>query len=223
MDIIQLLTNNAVPIFIVAVLGFIAYQFFHFVSRSTVKPISREEIERQRFIDRMKINTNVYPYKWLYRATDKIGKIIYAKSSQIKGNPHNHILIEMVVQPTLFWKFTNPLAKLMAVQLNYGSFNEKNELEKICVEDGDKLVLPSWVHFDYYFGIYYDNTIQEEHHEIIKNTDLLLNDLNELASIYFVKSQEQTVFQPERALPVVLEEKRKQTEVEKRKGKTETI
>jgi hypothetical protein len=223
MDFIQVLINNSLYIAIVGILGFIAYQFFHFVSKSTTKPISREEIERERFIDRMKINHNIYPFKWLYRGHDKIGKIIYAKSSQITGNPHNHILIEMVVKPTLFWNFTNPLSKNMAVQLNYGSFNEKKELEKICIEDGDKLILPTWVHFDYYFGIYYDNTIQQEHHEIIKNTSLLLTDLNELASIYFVKSQEQAVFQPDRALPVVLEEKRKQTEMEKKKGKVETI
>jgi hypothetical protein len=223
MDFIQILTQYSVPIFVVAILGFIAYQFFHFITKSTTKPVSREEIERQRFIERMKINSNQYPFKYLYRGNDRIGKIIYSKGSQITANPHNHILIEMVVKPTLFLGMTNPFSKEMAIQVNYGSFNEKNELEKVCIEDGDKLVLPSWVHFDYYFGIFYDNTIQEKHHEIIKNTDLFLTDLNELASIYFVKSQEQTVFNPVAALPVILKEKDKQTEMEKKKGRVETI
>ena len=224
MDFIAILTQYSVPIFIVAVIGFIAYQFFHFITKSTTKPVSREEIERQRFIERMKINTNQYPFKWLYRGTDRIGKIIYSKGSQIQGNPHNHILIEMVVKPSLLFGFLNPFGKEMAIQVNYGSFNEKNELKKVCVEDGDKLVLPSWVHFDYFFGIFYDNTIQEEHHEIILKQNLAYTDLNNEKSVDFARAQEMaTIGYMPYAHEMGMEEKRKQTEMEKKKGKVETI
>ena len=224
MDFIQILTNYSVPILIVAVLGFFAYQFFHFITKSTTKPISREEIERQRFIEKMKINSNQYPFKYLYRGNDRIGKIIYSKGSQIHGNPRNHILIEMVVKPTLIWNFVNPFGKEMAIQVNYGSFNEKNELDKICIEDGDRLVLPSWVHFDYFFGIYYDNTIQAEHHEIILKQDLAYTDLNNEKSVDFARAQEMaTIGYMPYAHEMGMEEKRKQTEMEKKKGKVETI
>jgi len=224
MDAIQLLTQYSVPIFIVAIIGFIAYQFFHFITKSTTKPVSREEIERQRFIERMKINNNQYPFKYLYRGNDKIGKIIYSKGSRIMGNPHNHILIEMVVKPVLFLGMTNPFSKEMAIQVNYGSFNEKNELEKVCIEDGDRLVLPSWVHFDYFFGIFYDNTIQEEHHEIILKQNLAYTDLNNEKSVDFARAQEMaTIGYMPYAHEMGMEEKRKQTEMEKKKGKVETI
>jgi heme/copper-type cytochrome/quinol oxidase subunit 2 len=224
MDFIQILTNNALPIFIVAVLGFIAWQFFHFISKSVTKPISREEIERKRFIERMKINTNQYPFKWLYRGNDRIGEIVYSKGSQITGNPHNHILIEMVVKPTLFWKIPNPLSHDMAIQVNYGSFNDKKELEKLCIEDGDRLILPSWIHFDYFFGIYYDNSIQEEHHEIILKQNLAYTDLNNEKSVDFARAQEMaTIGYMPYAHEMGMEEKRKQTELERKKGKVETI
>jgi hypothetical protein len=201
-------------IFILAMLGLVAFFGYNYlrIKRSSItKPINRSEIERQEFIKRMLPNKD--GEKWLYRGKNNLGKIILSKVGTIKGNPIDLTIKECVVKPPLFWKITNPFAKEKIFQIN----------QKEALFDNDKYVIPNWISFDYYFGVYYDLTIPKEHMEIIKNDNLIRTDLNELASIYYCKSQEQSTFDPIRAHQMALEEKRIELELAKSKSKAESV
>jgi hypothetical protein len=222
MDIINFLINNSLWFFGIAVVGFIAYSFIKF-SKSITRPISREEIERNNFIKRMEKNINQTEFNWLYRGGDLIGKITHARTFRNTGNPHDNLILEMVIQPTLFWKISNPLAKKLAFQVNYGEY-ENEKLKPNLIENGDKLVVPSINSFNYYFGIYYDITIAREHQDIILAKDLSLTDLHNEKSVDFCKAQEMSIigYVPH-AYEMAKLEKEKQVEIEKKKGKVETI
>lgn len=190
---------------------FFAIKYFRIKGKSITRPINRSEIERQRFIERMLPNIN--NEEWLYRGKYNLGKITRSKVSILKGNPTDVTIKECVVKPMLFWKLTNPFAKEKVFQIN----------TKEVIFDGNKIIVPEWISFDYYFGIYYDLTIPKEHMEIIKNDNLIRTDLNELASVYYCKSQEQSTFDPIRAHQMALEEKRLEIELAKSKGKVESV
>lgn len=195
------------------------------VTSNITKPISREEIERKNFIERMKVNVNQSTSKFLYRGNNFIGIITCARNFIITGNPHPHLISELVVKPTLFWKIPNPIAKEQAFQINLGECDDKNMLTKpTVIEDGNKMIVPKHVSFNYFFGIYYDITIAREHQDIILQKDLSLTDLHAEKSIDFAKAQEMaTIGYIPYAHEMGMEEKRKQTEMEKKKGKVETI
>ena len=77
--------------------------------------------------------------------------------------------------------------------------------------------------FDYYFGIYYDLSIEKQHKDLIIEHNVLRTDINLLASRYFVKSQEQATYDPDKAHALAMKEKELQIELAKRKGKVETL
>jgi hypothetical protein len=225
MDFIQLLINNAVPIFIIVVVGFVLYTIFKVVTKNITKPISREEIERKNFIDRMKVNVNQSTSKYLYRGKDFIGIITHARNFITTGNPHNYLISEMVIKPTLFWKISNPLAKEKAFQVNLGQCDEKNMVvEPTVIESGDKMIVPKHISFNYYFGIYYDITIAREHQDIILQKDLALTDLHNEKSVDFAKAQElATIGYVPYAHEMGMKEKDIQHEIARKKGEQQSI
>jgi len=230
---IQLITDNIFYIVIIGLAVYVIMQYFKISSKKLNKPINRSEIERQKFIERMKHNNNQTPYKWLYRDKAVVGKILLYR--EYMTNPTGYKIAEAVVKPKLFWRFTNPFAKSQAFMVNLGKIKPDIDLgengkiesgqsyDKTIITDLDKMIIPQWISFDYYFGIYYDMTIPEEHMKIIKNDNLIRTDLNELASVYYCKSQEQSTFDPIRAHQMALEEKRIELELAKTRGKAETI
>jgi hypothetical protein len=224
MDIIQVLIQWSIPIFIVAVIGFIAYHFLKILTKSVTKPISREEIERKNFIKRMRINTNQSNAKWLYRGKDIIGRITHSRAFVNVGNPSSNLIMEAVVKPVLFWKITNPLAKEQAFQINMGEWKDNHMMTNTLMADKDKLIVPFNVSFNYYFGIYYDITLAREHQDIILGKDLALTDLHNEKSVDFAKAQEMaTIGYIPYAHDMGMKEKDIQHEIARKKGEQQSI
>jgi hypothetical protein len=234
MDIISVLfrPENLTVIGLVIGGSFIVYTVLHMIaSKSKTKPISREEIERKKFIERMKVNVNQSSSRFLYRGKTLIGRIECFRTFITKGNPHDYLIAEMVIQPSLklpLIHIDNPLSKEQAFQINIGEYGESENFKGVikpnCIEDKDKLIVPEWISFNYYFGIYYDITIAREHQDIILAKDLALTDLMNEKSVDFCKAQEMaTIGYMPYAHEMGMEEKRKQTEIEKRKGEQQTI
>jgi len=77
---------------------------------------------------------------------------------------------------------------------------------------------------NYYFGIYFDEKdVENIHSPNIINTRVLKTDVEQLASRYFTKSQEQCVYSPEMAHQFALKERELAIELAKAKGKRESI
>jgi len=221
-DFLTLMISFSPFILIILVILAIVFALFKMKTKSTLKPIARDEVERLRFIKKMEINKNQYDFKYLYRGKDCIGKIISSKGYRIKINNGEHLIFNFVVKPMMFKSFEKPFGKEKAVQINYANI-KGNEVEIIPSLDKDKFILPKWVHFEYYFGIYYDNTLEKEHTFLIKNNDVALSDLQDLASVYFVKAQEMSTFDPERAGKMALKERELEIELAKKRGEQQSV
>ncbi len=77
---------------------------------------------------------------------------------------------------------------------------------------------------NYYFGIYFDEKdVETIHSPNIINTRVLKTDVEQLASRYFTKSQEQCVYSPEMAHQFALKERELAIEMAKAKGKRESV
>lgn len=220
--ILQFAFNNLFYIIIIGIIGFIIYRFV-IVRRRSVKIIDRSEVERIKFIERMKANKTEIPINF-YRGSVNYGLITHYKEyDTIKGRPNKKDknkeepemikISQMVVKPTLFGKFPNPFAKSKCFQI-------KTSLIK---KGTTKWHLPIYQTLDFYFGIYYDDSNEETHTRIIKKDNIIRTDLNNVASIYFVKSQEQSTFDPIHAHKMALREKELEIELAKKKGQQESI
>ena len=229
--------GNITSILIVGGLGFAIWYFLKISSKPRLKPVDRSEIERMKFIERLKVNDS--NYKTLWRGNKKFAKILKMSALEIpvfesikkkkdpkkeekRGKPQYEIvqtgtakIIQLVVKPFMF-KFlpiTNPFSKDMAIQLKIDDL----------IFDQDSIIMPSYCYLDFYFGIYYDKTNEPIHTSYIKRDNVMRTDLNTLASIYFAKSQEQATFDPEHAHALALKEKEIQVEMAKRSGKMSQI
>jgi hypothetical protein len=222
------------------VVAYFAYTYLRFGIGEKLKPINRSEIERTRFIERMKYN-QPGDFGWVLRGSKLIGSIqsyrefeLRMKSQSRKtkspqdlefaapavpaaGQPATVKVVQMVVRPPLigFIKIANPLARLICLQLN--------DSELIKDAGAHEIVIPPHITLDYLFGIYYDASLEEQHTDFIKQDNLFRSDMNEIASIYFAKSQEQSTFDPVRAHELALKEKELQIEMAKKTGKTTSI
>jgi len=76
---------------------------------------------------------------------------------------------------------------------------------------------------NYYFGIYLDDKNPDLHSRNVIDTRVLKTDVEQLASRYFTKSQEQCVYSPEMAHQFALKERELAIELAKAKGKRESI
>jgi len=204
--------DNIFILVLVGIVGYFAWSYLRFKRSSITKPINRSEIERMKFIERMKHNPS-HSFKWLLNGNKRIGKITHYRTFQT--NPSHVLVAEIVVKPCMMWKIINPFAKSQAFMINMN--------EDSVILDNDKIVVHKYNYFDYYFGVYYDLTIPTEHMKIIKNDNVIRTDLNELASVYYCKSQEQSTFDPIRAHQLALEEKKLEIELAKARGKAETV
>jgi hypothetical protein len=221
-DFVSMLMSFSPFILVIVVIGIIAYAFIK-ITKSYTKPISRAEIERKHFIERMIANKNQFSFKWLYRGKDSIGKITHARTFVIEGNPSKHKILEMVIKPTLLWKIPNPLTKQKAFQINYEEIEGCVRKTNIMT-DGEKLIVPEWISFNQYFGIYYDITIAREHQDIILKKDLSLTDLENEKSVDFAKSQEMaTIGYVPFAHDMGMKEKDIQHEIARKKGEQQSI
>jgi hypothetical protein len=172
----------------------------------------------------MAMNNNMFTSKWLYRGKDLIGRITHARAFVDTGNPHSYLIMEAVIKPTLFWKIPKFFGKEQAFQINLGEMENNHMISRNLIEDGDKLVIPKHISFNYYFGIYYDITIAREHQDIIMQKDLSLTDLHNEKSIDFAKAQElATIGYVPFAHEMGMKEKDIQHEIARKKGEQQSI
>ena len=251
--ILKIFFDNIFIFVALGVLLYVFFMYFKVKSKSIAKPINRSEIERLQFIERMKHNvSNTYKYfykgdtfigkvvayreyvrnpsnivladmvikpKWIWKFSNPFGK---SQAFQVYlGKLKNVEKKEPVFQTGQVIK----MAQIGDMNLTIPIIHmEDNEFSRTKVEmDGNTIKVPELVSFDYYFGIYYDMTIPEEHMKNIKEDNLLRTDLNELASIYYCKSQEESTFDPIRAHETAMKQKEIELELAKSKGKAETI
>jgi hypothetical protein len=197
------------------------------IKRKSLQIIDRSEVERIKFIDRMwanKVNSKLY----LYRGDSLLGLITHkrefiSKEERKKRNKANDDKLEselkeyhvsqVLVKPCIIFKIANPFAKIQPFQFN------DEMLKKTSVN----WYLPRWISIDKDWGINYDETIIDIHRRIIKNDNVIRTDLNELASVYYVKAQEQCTFDPINAHAMALKEKELEIELAKKKGMQESI
>jgi hypothetical protein len=215
-------------VFILCILG-LAFYFLHgylgIKKVEKIKSVDRSEIERQNMVERLKFNTNKR-YKWLYKGSHLLGNISSIIGSQTGGNPHPVETLTIAFQPMLISspiKIKNPFAKKQVVVIDYANILMTSD-ENGNVVETNKIIIKDTIAISKYQGIYYTVGSTEE---MIKNNirdfDTFKTDLNNLASIFFVKSQEQSTYQPQYAHDLALKEKEIQLEMAKKKGKMETI
>ena len=125
-------------------------------------------------------------------------------------------LISMVVQPCLFGgRLTNPLAKPNVIVLQDNGNIQKDE---------PNIYINETLGIANYVGIYH--SIGDRENKVIDNireTDFRQSDINNLASVYFAKSQEQSTFDPVYAHQMAMEQRKLEIELAKRKGKAESV
>lgn len=214
-------------VFYIVVIGFLGYFAYNYlkIKKKSFNIVDRSEVERLKFIERMRPN-KVDGKLFLFRGKINLGKITHYKmfsveKSQIKSKKNKEAdpipkkminMVQLIVKPT-FFIFSNPFSKAQCYQLN------KKFLERYS----NKIYLPDWLAIDKYFGIYYDLETLTTHHRVILKDNVTRTDLNEMASVYFVKSQEQSTFDPVHAHNMALKEKELEIELAKKKGMQETI
>lgn len=224
-------------IFYFVAIGIIVYYIKDYLRvKSSFKTLSRSEIERGKFIERM--IPNKMPVKThFYKGKTNLGLITHYKEFEYefkessgkkpskKGNvsieedqdkkpikKESIQIIQMLVKPVLLGSLANPFAKVNVFQIN-GKYLEKYP-NKYCI--------PNHIYLDKLWGIYYDETTNA-HTELMKNDNIMRTDLNQIASIYFVKSQEQSTYDPIHAHALAMKERELQIELAKKKGQSETI
>ena len=195
---------------------FAVTNYFRFGSRKKVKIVNVADIERMKFIERMKNNKS--SFKWLHRDKFFIGKIVALRNATIKGksNPEKQIT-QMIIKPMLSQRLNipRPFSKLMPLQLDYNMLTPTSPAH---------LNMPAWITFDYFMGIYYGSSHSEETHKnVIIDNNLFRSTAQQIASTFFSKSQEQSTFDPEHAHALAMKEKELQIQLAAKKGKITSI
>jgi hypothetical protein len=217
-NVIVFVQNNAFLIIAGIIVIFVVAWLFNKGRKKELKPISRSEVERKRFIDRNKLNKT--SYKWLYRGKELLGKINFLKctdlnESKIKSESEENTkpVLELVIRPALlnfgYLRFANPLGKEMCIMVNGKTVLDLNRANS-------EILIDEKVTFDKLFGIYYDRRYEPEAIEYIKTNSVFRTDWDNFASVYFVKAQEQATFNPQIARDMELKQMELQIEKEKR-------
>lgn len=203
--------------FVIAGVGIYAVQrYFQFGTRKKIKIVNIADIERMKFIERMKNNKS--DYKWLHRGKFFVGKIVALRNANIKGksNPEK-VITQMLIKPMLSKRLgiPRPFSKVMPLQMDYN---------RITPTSPTDLQMPPWITFDYFMGIYYGSSLTEETHKnVIIDNNLFRSTAQQIASTFFSKSQEQSTFDPEHAHALALKEKELQIQLAAKKGKITSI
>lgn len=219
--------DNVFYIVIVGLIIYVLHNYFKLKRIEKISSVNRGDVERKNIIERLKLNPS-NKYKWLYKGTNCIGKITHLIETTIQTNPEKIDIYSLVIKPMLtskYIKITNPFAKSKVIEV------EKSKQVLVWTDDGDGfaketniLKINGDIAITQSFGIYH--TIGKHEKELVSNIrdlDVIKTDLNNLASIFFVKSQEQSTYQPQYAHELALKEKEIQLMMAQKKGKMETI
>lgn len=191
--------------------------YFKLGSGKKVKIVNVADIERAKFIERMKNNKS--EFKWLTRGGNLIGRIQALRNATVKGKKGKediHIT-QILVKPMLvkLLNIPRPFSKTMPMQLQFELLTPTSPVD---------LQMPSWITFDYFMGIYYGSSLSEESHKnVIIDNNLFRSTAQQIASTFFSKSQEQSTFDPEHAHALALKEKELQIQLAAKKGQVTSI
>lgn len=197
---------------LLVVLGIICFVFISDwlkkLSKPKFKVIDRAEIEKNKFIERNKLNTTIF--KFLWRKDELLGRIKTMRPDEIDGKK----ALEFVIQRVLnfrFFKINNVFSKLYCLII-YDDPEIIKDFEHRYIE------LPQTKSFTQYLGIYYDTIDQEKLLNYVKVYQLT-TDLESMASIYYKHSQDQSTFNPEFAHEVLMKQQEIELEEKKRLAK----
>jgi hypothetical protein len=152
--------------------------------KTGLKPINRNEIERENFIRRMEFNDT--PYKWIEMNGKKKYRILKLQPSE----KDTISVFEFVLKPVLYGLFA--YGKSNAYVFNAANF-------KFYTAKQDTIFLNNGVTAWNYGGIFYDNSFSNDFISYFKRTYTALTDWENLSSQYYASSQEASVVDPDRA------------------------
>jgi len=203
--------------FILAGVGFyVISNYFKLGSKIKFKVIDRSEIERIKFIERMKMNPSK-DYTLFCVGDRVIGKISHFRQYTI-GNPTKQFT-QMLMKPILISKgnihIANPMAKVRCVEVD-SNIVALNSVQKL-------VIVPDKTMFDFMWGMHYDIGNEKDHLINLKQDNVMRTDLDQMASRWWVKGQEMCVFSPDMALQMALKSQELAIELARRKGKSDTI
>lgn len=250
MDIGAFLMQYAIYIGAIAVILFFGFKMFVNVSSKT-KILKRSDLEKKKLIKSMELNKTKF-FKELWHSSKFLGKIISYKrfvlnpasieilksqesfaqkyrdfketkdekvlkelnvlSKSIKDEFSKSVVI-IVFKPKFIGKILNPFKK-QVLQIFDGLL--------IKEFDKKKLIIPADVFTDQFMGVYYDMTDPKFHLNIM-HEKMYETDLSAMADVWFVKAQELSTFDPEKAHAMAMKEKELQIELARKRGKMTEI
>lgn len=146
--------------------------------KSALKPVNRNEIERENFIRRMEFNDT--PYKWI----EVLGKKKYKVLKLQPSEKETDLIYELVLKPVLYGLFA--YGKPNAYVFNVTNF-------KFYTNKPDTIFLNNGVTCWNYGGIFYDNSFTNDNIKYFKRSYNGQTDWEELSSSYYASSQEASV------------------------------
>lgn len=218
-----------------AILGVAIFLFFAFfkIRKPKNKIVDRTLIEKNERIKELAKNNNVIPEYWMSENDRKevrynkytflkhgsrlLGKIMNIAKRTTVGNPDPKNNYEIVFKPPMFSLFGHSMF-----------FFKKMEIIRVAEEELH--LMPEWrtaeikpdVTIDSHMGVYYDVPHEKENINWI-NENLFKHDKETLSNFYYVEAQKRSTFDTDYAHEVVMEEKKLQTELAKRRGKLTSI
>lgn len=241
-------------IFVILGLGIYFFrEYFNFKKKTTYKVVDREEVERLKYIEAMKLNTPPKNAKFLYRG-DMKNIYIGNGNGQVKISERWENFIRIgIIQSYLEYeqipiktvekegivryeeeKDEKPM-KLIGMVIKPCLFwkiaNPFKKAFPVIIEnnqdifrEGNKIIIPSAYGFDKLLGYYY--MMGESIKPKIRNIHdarILVQDHNLMASRYWAKGQEQAVYSPQVAEQMMQLEKQLQIELAKKRGQQQTL
>lgn len=250
MDIGAFVMQYAIYIGAIVVVLFFCFKMFVNVSSRT-KILKRSDLEKKKLIRSMELNKTKF-FKELWHSSKFLGKIISYKrfvlnpasieilksqesfaqkyrdfketkdekvlkelnilSKGIKDEFSKSVVI-IVFKPKFIGKILNPFKK-QVLQIFDGLL--------IKEFDKKKLIIPADVFTDQFMGVYYDMTDPKFHLNIM-HEKMYETDLSAMADVWFVKAQELSTFDPEKAHAMAMKEKELQIELARKRGKMTEI
>lgn len=215
--VINFVTNNWI---LIAMVVIIIILFGMYVKKKPkFKPISREDTERKKFIDREKLNKT--DLKYLYRGNRLYGQIRTLSAHLIpadKDQKEEKRLINIVFKPCVLgikW-LTDPFEKDVALVVS--AENSDFSYAKSSFTIDESAIMNK---FD---GVRYDVTDKKEALKYIRDEQVSVTDWENHSSVMFVEAQKMSTFgDSSNANAMALKEKELQVELAKKRGKQSSI
>lgn len=228
---------------------FIAKMFIKISGKTKI--LKRSDLEKKELIKSMELNTTKQ-FKELWHSSKFLGKIInyrrvilnptsielkelredFAKKYKIfKETKDEKVLKELkIITKTIKDEFSKSVLiivfkpKLIGKVLNPFKKEVLQIFDGLMIKEFDKkkLIIPADVFTDEFMGVFYDLTDPKFHLNII-HEKMFETDLDAMASVWYVKAQELSTFDPDKAHAMAMKEKELQIELARKRGKMTEI